>query len=192
MSVLLDAGPTLNFLAVGQQTVLIRTADAGGLQLTVPQRVDAEIRGMCRDPRFAKTAAEATWQKLVAAGRVIVLTDELDTLMFAEAIARISGVPALERVKSRKSLGEIMVLAHASTLAQRGTDVVVLIDEGDGRERCRRETEWLNRHQALGQVVLWSTKQVLKQANPGWFTTGLTWERVYHRMRKFDDGLPAL
>ena len=31
MSVLLDAGPTLNFLAVGQQTVLIAVADKGGL-----------------------------------------------------------------------------------------------------------------------------------------------------------------
>lgn len=63
MSVILDAGPTLNFLAVGQQTVLISLANKGGLQLTVPQRVDHEVLGMCNDPRFAKTPAQATWRK---------------------------------------------------------------------------------------------------------------------------------
>lgn len=64
MGVLLDASLTLNFLAVGQQTVLISVANKGGLQLTVPQRVDREVLGMCKDPRFAKKPAQATWRKL--------------------------------------------------------------------------------------------------------------------------------
>ena len=109
MSVLLDAGPTLNFLAVGQQTVLIAVADKGGLQLTVPQRVDREVLGMCKDPRFARTPAQATWRKLKGAGRVVVVTDELATAVFTEAVTRVSGVPARERVRSSRSLGEIMV-----------------------------------------------------------------------------------
>ncbi|MHB1431888.1 MAG: PIN domain-containing protein [Streptosporangiaceae bacterium] len=192
MSVLLDAGPTLNFLAVGQQTVLISVADKGGLQLTVPQRVDHEVLGMCRDPRFARTPAQATWRKLRGSGRVVVVPDELTTTVFTDAVTRISGVPASERVKARRSLGEIMVLAHASSLAQGGADVFVLLDDGDGRVRCKREQGWLERNGASGQLVLWSTRQVLKQADPSWFAGGLTWQQVYERMREFDDGLLAL
>jgi len=192
MSVILDAGPTLNFLAVGQQTVLISVADKGGLQLTVPERVDREVLGMCKDPRFARTPAQATWRKLKGAGRVVVVPDELTTAVFTEAVTRISGIPASERVKARRSLGEIMVLAHASSLAQCGTDVVVLLDDGDGRDRCHREQGWLERHGAPGQLVLWSTRQVLKQADPSWFVGGLTWQQVYEKMREFDDGLLAL
>jgi hypothetical protein len=192
VSVLLDAGPTLNFLAVGQQTVLIRVADSRGLQLTVPKRVDVEVQGMCKDPRFAKTPAPTTWSKLKGAGRVVVVSDELKTSVFTEAVARISGMPAHERVKTRRSLGEIMVLAHASSLAQDGTDVFVLLDDGDGRDRCRREQAWLERHGAPGRLALWSTRQVLKQADPSWSVGGLTWQQIYKKMRKFDDGLPAL
>ena len=86
MSVLLDAGPTLNFLAVGQQTVLLRVAETGGLQLTVPKRVDVEVQGMCKDRRFAKTPAPATWGKLKGTGRVVVVSDQLTTTVFTEAV----------------------------------------------------------------------------------------------------------
>lgn len=46
-------------------------------------------------------------------GRVVVVPDELTTTVFADAVTRISGVPARERVKARRSLGEIMVLARS-------------------------------------------------------------------------------
>lgn len=192
MSVLLDAGPALNFLAVGQQNVLLQTAQQAGLQLTVPERVDREVDGMCKDARFKRTSAAGTWTKLKAGGHVAILADDLTTTSFAAAVARISGVPARQRVKTRKSLGEILVLAHASVLAQAGTDVFVLIDEQDGRNRGTREQDWLKRTGAPGQLRMWRTRQVLKNANATWFVGGLTWEQVYNRMRPFDDGLPAL
>lgn len=192
MSVLLDTGPTLNFLAVGQQSVLINVAAAGDLQLAVPERVDREVLGMCKDARFDRTAARATWHKLKRAGRVVVFSDELSSATFAEAVTRVSGVPAPERMRSPRSLGEIMVLAHASVLAQAGTDVFVLIDDGDGRERSQREQAWLQRQGAPGRLTLWSTRQVLKQADPTWFAGALTWQQVYNKMRRFDDGLAAL
>jgi hypothetical protein len=91
VSVLLDAGPALNFLAVGQQGVLIRAAELGGLQLSVPERVDREVLGMCRSTLFAATPAAATWRKLKVAGRVVVLPDALTTTAFADAVSHISG-----------------------------------------------------------------------------------------------------
>jgi len=191
MSVLLDAGPALNFLAVGQENILIRTADSKGLALAVPQRVEKEILGMCQDARFQPTPTQATWHKLKAAGRIAVLADTLDTQQLIDAVTRISGQPARDRVRSGKSLGEIMVLAHASVLVQQGIDVFVLIDDGDARRRAKQEINWLQVNKALGQLALWSTGQVLLHASQqeGWIKGGLTWEAVYAQMRRFDDGL---
>lgn len=192
MSVLLDAGPTLNFLAVGQQNVLLQLAQQHGLQLTVPERVDAEVAGKGRSPRFQRTGVVRTWATLRASHWIAILPDDVTTSAFAAAISRISGVPVAKRIADTNSLGEIMVLAHASVLAQDGTDVFVLIDDTDGRRRARREQQWLEVHGAPGRMTLWSTPQVLKQADPAWFVGGLTWQQVYNRMRPFDDGLPAL
>ena len=83
-------------------------------------------------------------------------------------------------------------LAHASVFVQNGIDVVVLIDEQDGRQRARLEQDRLARTGAPGALVLWSTRQVLKQADPAWLADGLSWEQVYNRMRPFDAGLAPL
>lgn len=194
MSVLLDAGPFLNFLAVSQQGILIRLAASRNLELAVPQRVEKEILGKCRDRRFEHTPAERTWHKLTSAGRVCVLSDTLTESEFAEAVGRISGRPAEDRIRDTRSLGEIMVLAHASVLVQQGQDVYVLIDESDGRRRAQREIDWLTRNQAPGRLTLWSTPQVLGYASEqtGWIGGSLTWQAVYEQMRPFDDGLPPL
>ena len=192
MSILLDAGPALNFLAVGQQGVLLKAAQAQGLRLTAPERVDREVLGMTNDRLFASTAALATWKKLKANGHVHILSDDLTTVDFTEAVTRISGMPVEQRIRSAKSLGEIMVLAHASVFVQSGIDVVVLIDEQDGRQRARLEQARLARTEAPGTLVLWSTRQVLKQADPAWLADGLSWQQVYNRMRPFDAGLAPL
>lgn len=118
MSVLLDAGPSLNFLAVRQENVLIQAAASANLDLAVPARVEKEILGVCQDARFRRSPAEATWRKLRSAGRIDVLDDTLTTQPFIDAVTRISGQPAHDRVRTGKSLGEIMVLAHASVLAR--------------------------------------------------------------------------
>ncbi|MGY1825794.1 MULTISPECIES: hypothetical protein [unclassified Blastococcus] len=192
MSVLLDAGPTLNFLAVGQQNVLLQTAEHGGLQLTVPERVDAEVAGKGSSARFRRTGVVRTWAALRSSERVVVLSDDLTTEPFSTAISRVSGMPAEKRITDTSSLGEILVLAHASVLAQAGTDVFVLIDERDGRRRADRERRWLSAKGAPGQLHLWSTKQVLKNADPSWFVGGHSWAKVYSQMRPFDDGLLPL
>ncbi|MFA7323427.1 MAG: hypothetical protein WC005_03625 [Candidatus Nanopelagicales bacterium] len=191
MSVLLDAGPALNFLAVGQQNLLIQIASQSGLDLQAPERIDKEVLGKVNDPRFQRTGVESTWKKLKFAGRLQILSDDITDPLFATAISRISGVPASQRVRTGKDLGEIMVMAHASVLVQAGVDVYVLMDEGDGRQIVKREQMWLTSKGAVGSLVLWSTRQVLEHAaSQGWLPDG--WQRVYNRMRQFDDGLPRL
>lgn len=190
MSILLDAGPSLNFLAVGQQDILIKVAQSRALQIEAPERVDREVLGKTNDPRFARTAVKGTWGKLKSTGRVAILNDDLSATDLAAAVSRVSGMPAEQRVKQRASLGEIMVIAHASVYAQRGVDVYILMDEGDGRRRAKQESCWLAQrgHRPL---TLWNTLQVLRDAarSPGWIAGGHTWEDVYDQMCKFDDGL---
>lgn len=192
MSILLDAGPCLNFLAVSQQNILIKAAASHDLQIAAPERIDREVQGMARDPRFRRTGVQGTWATLKASGRVRILDDTLTTREFTDAVSRIAGMPAEQRVREGKSLGEIMVLAHASLYAQRGHHVFVLIDESDGRRRAKREQTWLATKNAPGRMVLWSTIQVLREAarQPGWIVGGKTWEAIYDQMRTFDDGLP--
>ena len=93
-------------------------------------------------------------------------------------------------MRQPKSLGEILVIAHASVYAQDGVDVFILMDEGDGRRRAKEESDWLTErgHRPLS---LWSTPQVLRDAarHPGWIVGDSTWEDVYDQMCNFDDGL---
>ena len=192
MSVILDAGPFLNFLAVGQQGVLVELAASRQLQLAVPTRVDREILGVARSARFRRTPAQSTWLKLKSAQRVDVLDDTLTEQELIDAVARTSGMPAEQRVRDGKSLGEIMVLAHASVLVQRGLAVFVLIDDGDGRRRARREQAWLDSAGAPGRLTLWSTPQVLRSADDSWIVGGHSRQVVYDQLRQFDDGLPAM
>lgn len=191
MSILLDAGPSLNFLAVGQQNILLLLAESQKLRLVAPARVDREIVGMSRHRRFRETPVRGAWAALKAGRRVEILDDGLTSRRFAEAVSRISGKPARERVRERRSLGEIMVLAHASVFVQQKLDVFVLIDDRDGRRRAEREAEWLARRGHRKRLTLWSTRQVLREAGrrQGWIQGELTWEEVYDRMTAYDDGL---
>ncbi|MDA8436239.1 MAG: hypothetical protein M0Z98_09655 [Actinomycetales bacterium] len=185
MSILLDAGPILNFVAVSEQGLLLGLAEAHDLSLAAPEKVREEVDRKAATGRFARTGALSTWRKLVAAGRVGILDDTL-TDEFVAAVVRVSGQQATDRVRSSKDLGELMVIAHASVLSQQGTDVFVLIDEGDGRKRALREKEWLATAGAAGTLTLWNTPQVLKQTAPE------RWKSIYTRMRDFDDGLAPL
>lgn len=192
MSIVLDAGPALNFLAVGQQNVLIQMAAAAGADLAAPKRIDDEIEGQSKSNRFRRTAVRNTWRTLKSSGRITLLDDSLlRDPRFDAAIGRISGVEAADRKKTRKNLGEILVLAHASVFVQDGETVYVLMDESDGRRRAKSERAWLRQQRAPGQLVLWNTQEVLEAAErqPGWITGGLTAEQVYKAMKPFDDGI---
>lgn len=193
MGVILDAGPLLNFLAVGQQNVLIQLAQSQGLDLSVPEVVDREVQNLCvRDRRFASSPAPATWRKLIDTKRILILSDELTDDALLTAISRVSGVAAETRRRDPASLGEILVIAHGSVLAQQGSNVYLLIDDGDGRRRAKQEIAFLKQKGTAGRMYLWSTRQILEQVDPAWFHQGKKAKEVYNRMRAFDDGLPPV
>jgi hypothetical protein len=77
--ILLDAGPCLNFLAAGQQNILIQIAQSQKLRLAAPARIDSEVIGMSRNDRFKSTGVRTTWNALKSSGRMEILPDELTT-----------------------------------------------------------------------------------------------------------------
>ena len=99
-----------------------------------------------------------------------------------------------ERMLTRKDLGEIMVIGHASVRAERGANVIVLIDDGAGARLAQLEADRLNRLRtaghACGQIKLIGTHTVLARAAGTQHLKDKTALRnLYQRMRSCDDGL---
>ncbi|EFG81904.1 hypothetical protein HMPREF0281_00891 [Corynebacterium ammoniagenes DSM 20306] len=88
----------------------------------------------------------------------------------------------------------MMVIAHAVVAAEAGADIIVLIDEGNGRRIAGIEQRRLARLRSSGQDVgsisLVNTETVLKRAVSDNLITGKAEMRsIYQRLRELDDGL---
>lgn len=128
---IMDAGPGLNFFASHSERLLFGTLGA----LCIPETVEQEIRQMARQSRF--DPAGRVMSRLTAKYLEVLSDDATDELV--RAVTRISGTPFVERVSSPRDLGETMVIAHAAVAAESGSDVIVLIDDRDGRERASKK-----------------------------------------------------
>ncbi|MFD2471651.1 hypothetical protein [Amycolatopsis silviterrae] len=187
---IIDAGPSLNFLSINQERLLIRVLG----QLSAPETVQDEVlRKASQDARFR--AADAVWRKLTPKW-VRVLSDD-PTPELTAVIERITRLPALQRLQQSRDLGELMVVAHAVVAAESGQTVRVLIDDGQGARLATAEAARLERLRSqgkpVGAVELVSTVTVLEIAA----LKRLVVDRgamgdLYGRMRKLDDGLPPI
>ncbi|WP_116200304.1 hypothetical protein [Amycolatopsis circi] len=187
---IIDAGPSLNFLSVHQERLLI-----GALgPLSVPETVQGEVlRKANQDARFR--AAAATWRKLTPKW-VQVLSDD-PTSELTAVVERITRLPVLERLQQPKDLGELMVVAHAVVAAESGHTVRVLIDDGQGARLAAAEAARLERLRSggkpVGAVELVSTLTVLEVAAQKRLVADRGAMRdLYGRMRNLDDGLPPI
>lgn len=96
---IIDAGPSLNFLSINQERLLIGVLG----KLSAPETVQREvIRKSQQDQRFR--AAEVTWRKLTPNWIQILSDDETPEL--AAVVHRVTHQTMVERQKSGKDLGE--------------------------------------------------------------------------------------
>lgn len=124
---IIDAGPSLNFLSINKERLLIGVLG----RLSAPEAVQTEVlRKSRQDHRFR--SAEPIWRKL-APSWIRVLSDD-QTPELAAVITRITQQPMSERLRHSKDLGETMVIAHAVVAAEAGNNLLVLIDDGLGGE----------------------------------------------------------
>src|SRR5690625_92096 len=142
---ILDAGPAINFFSVNQERLLISVVghlcNPSGM-LSAPETVEAEVFQRSRkDQRFRR--AEGVWRKLKPR-YMDILSDDV-TPELSRAVSRIEGSPLSERRRNRRDLGETMAIAHATLLGEAGMQVVILLDEGEGREKAAQEAHRLTR-----------------------------------------------
>jgi|SRR5690625_281927 len=187
---IMDAGPGINFLSLNKERLLFSVVGA----LSVPEVVEREILGKARqEERFAP--AERVWKKLPQRLMQVLCDDITDEL--AEVVHRVTGMAISDRARSRKDLGEIMVTAHAVVAAEKGRNVLVLIDDGDGRAMVTAEARRLERlrdtGRGVGSVKLISTLTILEKAAGGKYLPNKTdMRKLYARLRELDDGLVPL
>lgn len=187
---IMDAGPGINFFSLNKERLLFGTLGA----LAVPEVVEQEIlRKAHQDHRFA--AAERVLHKVPQRLLEVLSDDVTDDL--AASVHRITGKPIEQRVRSSKDLGETMVIAHAAMAAERGDRVIVLIDDGGGRQMAANEAGRLQRLQtagrSVGQIDLISTVTVLrKAAGREHLPDRASMRDLYARLRQLDDGLLPL
>lgn len=197
MTYVLDAGPCLNFFATNNQNILVRVVGKG---FRVPETVRAEVARRSRDQRDARFArAWNVWMRLESNGWIEVLSDSSTPSLLAAAKAVLTGASFPERLTRSKDLGETMVVIHAVEIAMRGNDVVVIIDDAEGRVLASTQTRRLERLSLLrreqggapiGRVTLMSTGSVLAEAaRTGVIADRAQMKSVYAQLKQCDDGL---
>ncbi|WP_423446803.1 hypothetical protein AABM36_01220 [Kocuria sp. KSNUG] len=187
---IVDAGPALNFFAAGHERLFF--ACMGGV--SVPETVRDEVLGKAaRDSRFqhaqrvVSKLPEQLWQVLPD-----TVTSDLD-----QVIVRLERMPMTQRLRTRRDLGETMVIAHAVAAAQKGQEVWILIDEIRGTQVASAEKRRLERlrhgDSSVGALKIMSTEQVLEAAVPrGLIENRGSMRKIYGQLRSLDDGLPPI
>ena len=187
---IIDAGPSLNFLSINKERLLVGVLGP----LSAPETVQAEVLRKSReDERFR--AAATVWRKL--APRWIQILSDDETPELAAVVHRVTRQPMEERLKHPKDLGETMVIAHAVVAAEAGETMTVLIDDGPGTRIATSEISRLQRlrsnGRAVGSIRLASTLTVLERAAGGeHIPDKATMRDIYKRLRGLDDGLPPV
>ena len=187
---IIDAGPSLNFLSINKERLLIATMG----KLSAPEAVQTEVyRKAGQDARFRP--AEMSWRKLTPTYIEILADDPTEEL--SRVVNRITDQRMDERLKQPKDLGETMVIAHAVVAADAGADVVVLIDDGRGARVATREIQRLRRVRnaggSAGSIILASTVTVLTKAvGMQHIRDKAEMREIYRRLRGLDDGLPPI
>lgn len=186
--VIIDAGPSLNFLATKNERTLFRVVGKG---LMAPETVRYEVLAKsATDRRFR--AAAGVWKKLEGSW-IDVLSDDV-TPELDGASQMVLGSALAPRMRAAKDLGEAMVIVHAVVLAESGLDVDVIIDDLDGRAMANQQRIRLDRVRAMGREVgrlaLRGTEDILSAAvGSREVPDKVTMRKIYNQLRQCDDGL---
>lgn len=187
----IDAGPSLNFMSIHKQRILI---DCLG-PISMPETVYSEIeRRSQQDRRFS--AAQRVLLNLKGSAHLNLLRDDPTNRGLAEAVERVAASPMAQRLQRSQDLGEVMVMAHCAVIVESGLDVVMLIDDGPAKQAAAREIRHLRAmktsHPSMGEAYLLGTVDVLARAIK---TSHLPDRRAMRdlcaRMWGLDDGLTA-
>jgi hypothetical protein len=189
--IVVDAGPALTFLARNDTTKVLfqglRNLDSRP-GFASPETVREEV--MRKSSLKYHLQAANKWKTLENAKRIEVLSDN-ETRELSAAVQRLCNVPMAQRLLQSKDLGEIMVNAHASVLADTGRQVTILIEERQGTALAKREaTRFARMSPKRGSIQVWNTETILLRAigSPE-IPDKATMKALYNAMRPLDAAL---
>lgn len=187
--VIIDAGPALNFLSIRKERILY---DVVGATLSAPETVRNEVLRKARNEERFEPAGKK-WLQLEQVRRIHVLSDDV-TDDLNRVVQRIDHMPMDRRFRDGKDLGESLVIAHAVVAAERGQQVVVIIDEHRAAAvaiaEAGRLQRLLSQGQAVGSIALINTPRILERAaGRATLPDKAAMRTVYNALRKCDDGL---
>jgi hypothetical protein len=175
---ILDAVVCVHFAGANLVDTLLRALDFAGWQIHVPHEVCEEVKG--KDPKFP--GLRKRWAALERSPRIVVLPEL--TLMSSdpELIERFSEIRDSDfenAHEQRQHLGECVVVAHGSYLAERGRTVYVGMDDRDGqRMAARYRLECFTVEDVMHYAVFADCFPDLAALKAAW-----------DRLRRFGDGL---
>jgi predicted nucleic acid-binding protein len=184
--VILDTGPCLNFISIGEGNLMHAALAVDFDKLLVPREVANEIGDKSSEvPKFAR--ADPLFKGLVRDSKIEILeSDAHNDMALVKAIKLVSRLPPSALLtKRRKDLGETMVVAHAIKLREAGFEVTLVIDDGGGRGLAK----------AHGFAVI-GTIRILGLAASKGLVPRAKMKGIYERLRPsngaepMDDGLP--
>lgn len=177
----LDAVVCVHFTGANLHPMLIDVLARSGLTLLIPREVCDEVAG--KDRKYP--GLRQRWARLEASGRIQVLPRlEIVTApaRVIEVIEDIRGLELERAVRTRRDLGEVVVIAHCVHLAEQGRHVIAALDDQEGQ---RLASVW--------NVPVITVEDILTLAiHLGHFPTVSALRQAYTRLREFGDGLLPL
>jgi hypothetical protein len=159
--------------------ILLRALDFAGWQILVPHEVCEEVKG--KDRKFP--GLRRRWAAVQCSSRITVLPELRLISSDPALIDRFSEVRDRDfesAHEQRQHLGECVVVAHGSYLAERGGTVYVGMDDRDGqRMAARYDLEYFTVEDVMHYAVFAGCFPELAGLRAAW-----------DRLRNFGDGLP--
>lgn len=185
----IDAGPSINFFATGNQDILFATVKTG---LHAPQAVKDEVHRKAKQVPAKFGPAAPNWD--YNADRITIIpgnrTPRRDHLSRTLTNKILPNLPS-----KQKDLGETFVIINAIERAMDGRPLTyVIIDDLGGQELVGKAQRFLNvqrlQRANVGQIQLVDTEAILKaRSKTPLIPTRGDMRRIYQQMRAVDNGL---
>ncbi len=178
----LDAVCCVHFCGANKHSILLEILNLLDLRILVPAEVSDEV--VSKDSKFPGLALR--WKKLIVSDRVTILPrlllDDPAQSSVVSRVAALRSSPATAALRTRKDLGEFVVIAHAADMKERGRTVYVLLDDGAAQRMATAEgLDVID----MQQLLSFGHRQGIDA-----LTTKAKLKAVYDALRKYGESLP--
>ncbi len=178
----LDAVCCVHFCGANKHSILLEILNLLDLRILIPAEVSDEVVG--KDSKFPGLALR--WKKLIASNRVTILPrlllDDPAQSSVVSRVAALRSSPATTALRTRKDLGEFVVIAHAADMKARGRTVYVLLDDGAAQRTATAECLDVIDMQ---QLLTFGHRQGIDA-----LATKANLKAVYDALRRYGESLP--